>query len=195
MAGTTPGLQGFQWGSREGPLCDEPIRNVKFKILDANIAPDVLHRGGGQIIPTSRRVCYSAFLMATPRLMEPVYYVEMQTPAGELQAEVKLHTSSPTQSTINQFGKPIHCPADCLQAIYTVLSKRRGHVTKDSPKSGTPIYVVQALVPVMDSFGFETDLRYHTQVTEFEALLVLVCGSAAMQTRPRSVICRVRHSV
>lgn len=75
-------LQGFQWGSREGPLCDEPIRNVKFKILDANIASEALHRGGGQIIPTARRVCYSAFLMATPRLMEPVYYVEIQAPAG-----------------------------------------------------------------------------------------------------------------
>lgn len=48
------------------PLCAEP-----------------LHRGGGQVIPTARRVCYSAFLMATPRLMEPVYYVEIQTPAGE----------------------------------------------------------------------------------------------------------------
>lgn len=74
--------QGFQWGSREGPLCDEPIRNVKFKILDAAVASEALHRGGGQIIPTARRVCYSAFLMATPRLMEPVYYVEIQTPAG-----------------------------------------------------------------------------------------------------------------
>ena len=42
----------------------------------------VLCRGGGQIIPTARRVCYSAFLMATPRLMEPVYYVEIMTPAG-----------------------------------------------------------------------------------------------------------------
>ncbi|MEI6913130.1 hypothetical protein WCV54_27675, partial [Klebsiella pneumoniae] len=64
-------VQGFQWGAREGPLCDEPIRNVKFKILNANIAPEPLHRGGGQIIPTARRVVYSAFLMATPRLMEP----------------------------------------------------------------------------------------------------------------------------
>ena len=67
----------FQWGAREGPLCDEPIRNVKFKILHANIAPEPLHRGGGQIIPTARRVVYSAFLMANPRLMEPVYYVEV----------------------------------------------------------------------------------------------------------------------
>ena len=63
--------QGFQWGVREGPLCDEPIRNVKFKILDATIAPEPINRGGGQVIPTARRVCYSAFLMATPRLMEP----------------------------------------------------------------------------------------------------------------------------
>ena len=67
----------FQWGAREGPLCDEPMRNVKFKILDAAIAAEPLHRGGGQIIPTARRVAYSAFLMATPRLMEPVYYVEV----------------------------------------------------------------------------------------------------------------------
>ena len=39
------------------------IRNVKFKILDAMIASEPIHRGGGQIIPTARRVAYSAFLM------------------------------------------------------------------------------------------------------------------------------------
>lgn len=39
------------------------IRNVKFKILDATIAGEPIHRGGGQIIPTARRVAYSAFLM------------------------------------------------------------------------------------------------------------------------------------
>eukprot|EP00898_Chlorokybus_atmophyticus_P001260 jgi/Chlat1/2134/Chrsp17S02725 len=130
-------VQGFQWGTREGPLCDEPIRNVKFKILDATIAPEPLHRGGGQIIPTARRVAYSAFLMATPRLMEPVYYVEVQT------------------------------PADCMSAIYTVLSRRRGHVTADVPKPGTPIYIVKAFIPTVESFGFETDLRYHTQGQAF----------------------------
>jgi U5 small nuclear ribonucleoprotein component len=70
-------LDRFQWGAREGPLCDEPIRNVEFKIVDARIAPEPLHRGSGQIIPTARRVAYSGFLMATPRLMEPMYYVEV----------------------------------------------------------------------------------------------------------------------
>jgi U5 small nuclear ribonucleoprotein component len=39
-------VQGFQWGTREGPLCDEPIRNVKFKILDASVDSAPINRGG-----------------------------------------------------------------------------------------------------------------------------------------------------
>ncbi|KAL9248710.1 110 kDa U5 small nuclear ribonucleoprotein component CLO-like protein [Drosera capensis] len=130
-------VQGFQWGAREGPLCDEPIRNVKFKIVDAKIAPEPLHRGTGQIIPTARRVAYSSFLMATPRLMEPVYFVEIQT------------------------------PTDCVSAIFTVLSKRRGHIIGEGDQPGTPAYIVKAFLPVIESFGFETDLRYHTQGQAF----------------------------
>lgn len=130
-------VQGFQWGTREGPLCEEPIRNVKFKILDAVIAAEPLHRGGGQIIPTARRVAYSAFLMATPRLMEPYLFVEVQA------------------------------PADCVSAVYNVLAKRRGHVTQDAPVPGSPLYTIKAFIPAIDSFGFETDLRTHTQGQAF----------------------------
>jgi len=130
-------VQGFQWGTREGPLCEEPIRNVKFKILDAVIANEPIHRGGGQIIPTSRRVAYSAFLMATPRLMEPYLFVE------------------------------VSAPADCVSAVYTVLARRRGHVTQDAPVPGSPLYTIKAFIPAIDSFGFETDLRTHTQGQAF----------------------------
>ena len=44
---------------------DLAIRNVKFKILDALIGSDVIKRAGGQIIPTARRVAYSAFLLVS----------------------------------------------------------------------------------------------------------------------------------
>jgi 116 kDa U5 small nuclear ribonucleoprotein component len=37
----------------------------------------------------------------------------------------------------------IQTPIDCVSAIYTVLSRRRGHVTADVPKPGTPIYIVK----------------------------------------------------
>ncbi|KAG7220651.1 hypothetical protein INR49_017905 [Caranx melampygus] len=109
------------------------IRNVKFKILDAVIAQEPLHRGGGQVIPTARRVVYSAFLMATPRLMEPYYFVEVQA------------------------------PADCVSAVYTVLARRRS----DAPIPGSPLYTIKAFIPAIDSFGFETDLRTHTQGQAF----------------------------
>jgi hypothetical protein len=91
----------------------------------------------GQIIPTARRVVYSAFLMATPRLMEPYLFVEVQA------------------------------PADCVSAVYTVLAKRRGHVTQDAPVPGSPLYTIKAFIPAIDSFGFETDLRTHTQGQAF----------------------------
>lgn len=54
-------------------------------------------------------------------------------------------------------------PADSITATYTILSRRRGHVIVDGPVAGTPLYSVQGLLPVIDSFGFETDLRIHTQ--------------------------------
>ena len=131
------------------------MRGVKFRILDASLAQEPIYRGGGQIVPTARRVCYSSFLMvsqifsyeaqliflfvfqATPRLMEPVYFVEVQA------------------------------PADCISAVYTVLARRRGHVTQDIPKAGSPLYTVKALIPVIDANGFETDLRTATQGQAF----------------------------
>lgn len=54
-------------------------------------------------------------------------------------------------------------PADSVASLYTVLSRRRGHVLSDGPIAGTPLYGVRGLVPVIDSFGFETDVRIHTQ--------------------------------
>jgi len=42
-----------------------------------------------------------------------------------------------------------------------------GHVTQDAPKAGSPLHTVKALIPVIDSFGFETDLRTHTQGQAF----------------------------
>ncbi|KAJ9662462.1 hypothetical protein H2198_001351 [Neophaeococcomyces mojaviensis] len=125
--------QGFSWATREGPLCEEPVRNVKFRITKVELAEEGVRRGAGQIIPAARRAVYSSFLTAQPRLMEPVYAVHM-------------------------LG-----PADAIPALYTVLTKRRGHVLTDGPVAGTPLYAAKALLPVIDSFGFETDLRIHTQ--------------------------------
>jgi U5 small nuclear ribonucleoprotein component len=69
----------------------------------------------------------------------------------------------------------IQAPPDCLSVIYNLLARRRyilllnsrGHVTQDTPKPGSPLYTIKALLPVIDSAGFETDLRTHTQGQAF----------------------------
>ena len=71
-------VAGFQWATMEGVLCDENLRAVRFNIYDVPLHADAIHRGGGQIIPTARRVLYASMLTAEPRLMEPVYLVEIQ---------------------------------------------------------------------------------------------------------------------
>lgn len=54
-------------------------------------------------------------------------------------------------------------PQDAVSNLYTFLARRRGHVLSDGPIVGTPLYRVNGLIPVIDSFGFETDLRINTQ--------------------------------
>jgi elongation factor 2 len=62
----------------KGVLCDENLRAVRFNIYDVALHADAIHRGGGQIIPTARRVLYASMITAEPRLLEPVYLCEIQ---------------------------------------------------------------------------------------------------------------------
>lgn len=84
-------IAAFQWATKEGVCAEENLRGVRFNVLDVTVRygvvfitcstssyyfqlhTDAIHRGGGQIIPTCRRVCYAACLLATPGLQEPVY--------------------------------------------------------------------------------------------------------------------------
>lgn len=125
-------IAGFQWATKEGVLCDENMRGVRFNILDVTLHTDAIHRGGGQIIPTARRVYYAAQLTAKPSLLEPVYLVD------------------------------IVVPEEAMGGIYGVLNRRRGHVIGEDNRPGTPLYNVRAYLPVIESFGFTGDLRSHT---------------------------------
>jgi elongation factor 2 len=122
----------FQWVTKEGVLTQENMRGIRFNILDVVLHTDAIHRGGGQIIPTARRVFYAAQLTAGARLMEPVFLVEIQ------------------------------CPQTVVGGIYAVMNKRRGQIIEEIQRLGTPLTNVKAYLPVMESFGFTADLRANT---------------------------------
>ncbi|KAF9248096.1 hypothetical protein DTO013E5_4942 [Penicillium roqueforti] len=125
-------VSGFQWATREGPVAEEPMRSVRFNILDVTLHADAIHRGGGQIIPTARRALYAAAMLADPGLLEPIFNVEIQV------------------------------PEQAMGGIYGVLTRRRGHVYTEEQRPGTPLFMVKAYLPVNESFGFPADLRSAT---------------------------------
>jgi elongation factor 2 len=130
-------VAGFQWASKEGVLCEENMRGIRFNVYDVALHADAIHRGGGQIIPTTRRVLYACALTAGPRLLEPLYLVEIQ------------------------------CPESAIGGIHSVLSTRRGHVIDQQNVIGTPMFQVKAYLPVNESFGFTEALRSQTQGQAF----------------------------
>jgi len=125
-------IAAFQWVTKEGVLTQENMRGIRFNIMDVVLHTDAIHRGGGQIIPTARRVFYAAQLTAEARLMEPVFLVEIQ------------------------------CPQTVIGGIYAVMNKRRGQIIEEIQRIGTPLTNVKAYLPVMESFGFTADLRSNT---------------------------------
>ncbi|KAM9921279.1 hypothetical protein OXX80_012210, partial [Metschnikowia pulcherrima] len=74
----------FQWATKEGPIFGEDVRSVRINILDVTMHADAIHRGGGQIIPTMRRVTYASMLLAEPAIQEPVFLVEIQCPENAI---------------------------------------------------------------------------------------------------------------
>jgi len=125
-------VSGFQWATKEGPIGEEPMRGVRFNIMDVTLHADAIHRGGGQLIPTARRVLYASALLAEPALLEPVFLVEIQV------------------------------PEQAMGGIYGVLTRRRGHVFAEEQRVGTPLFNIKAFLPVNESFGFNADLRQGT---------------------------------
>ena len=125
-------VAGLQWVTKEGVLAGENMRGIVFRLLDVVLHADAIHRGGGQVIPTARRVFYAAQLTAQPKLLEPMYLVEIQ------------------------------CPQAVMGGIYSVMNRRRGQIFEEMQKPGTPMINVKAHMPVMESFKFTSDLRENT---------------------------------
>jgi len=127
----------FQWATKEGPLCEENMRGIKFNLVDVTMHADSIHRGAGQIMPPTRRCCFAAELTAKPTLQEPVFLVE------------------------------ITCPVDAMSGVYNCMNLRRGCIFEENPREGTPLTQVKAYLPVNESFGFVAALRQNTSGQAF----------------------------
>jgi elongation factor 2 len=97
-------LSGFRWACKAGPLCEEPIRGVKVKLMDVSLHESPLYRGPAQIVPATRRGLFGAFLSSKPVILEPVFKVGV---------------------TVS---------AQWLGEVSSLIAKKRGRVTSSEPR-------------------------------------------------------------
>jgi hypothetical protein len=82
---------------------------MRFNITDCELHTDAIHRGGGQIMPTARRLYYALELLSAPTLLEPIFLCQ------------------------------ITAPMDCMGGVYQTLNQRRGEIIEDNQIAGTPL--------------------------------------------------------
>ncbi|XP_006139317.2 elongation factor-like GTPase 1 [Pelodiscus sinensis] len=86
----------------------------------------------GQLIATMKEACRYALQVKPQRLMAAMYTCE------------------------------IMATADVLGRVYAVLSKREGRVLQEEMKEGTDMFIIKAVLPVAESFGFADEIRKRT---------------------------------
>jgi len=131
---------GFKWACNEGPMCEEKLRGVKLIINDVHLHADAIHRGMGQISPTTRRVTYAGIYLAEPALQEPVFLAN------------------------------ITCPQAIVGSIYNVMAMRRGSVESEGDDNAGGVANMRCMLPVAESFGFSQALAEATSGNAFSQL-------------------------
>lgn len=73
-------LDGFEDALKDGPLANEEVVGLKFKLVDAKLHEDAVHRGPAQVLPAIKKAIYASIMSANPCLLEPIQKVFISAP-------------------------------------------------------------------------------------------------------------------
>jgi len=73
-------IEGFESAMDQGPIANEICMGLKFKLVDAKLHEDAVHRGPAQVLPAIRKAIYGAIMLAKPALLEPMQKVFINVP-------------------------------------------------------------------------------------------------------------------
>jgi elongation factor 2 len=132
---------GFIQATAAGIISESPMRGIRFDLMDMTMHADAIHRGAGQIMPPCKRAMYACQIRSEPRIMEPMYLVDITVPNNH------------------------------MAGVYNTLNQRRGNVDITEERPGTPLVKVKAFLPVLESFGFTQLLRQNTSGTAFPQMM------------------------
>ena len=79
-------IEGIHEALAGGPLADEPVQNLKMRLVDVKLHEDAIHRGPAQVIPAVRSAIKGGMLVAGDSLLEPVQKIQISVPMEQMGA-------------------------------------------------------------------------------------------------------------
>ena len=77
-------IEGIHEALAGGPLADEPVQNLKMRLVDVKLHEDAIHRGPAQVIPAVRSAIKAGILMAGDSLLEPIQKIQITVPTDQM---------------------------------------------------------------------------------------------------------------
>ncbi|XP_006814504.1 elongation factor-like GTPase 1, partial [Saccoglossus kowalevskii] len=165
-------MSGFQLATLAGPMCEEPMMGVCFALEEWKIKYSKSEQKGNEIAPDSdsggQHSSCTEENGTQSRTRMNIEGTDRWGPfSGQLISTVKescrvAFQAKPQRLKAAMYKCDIQTTADVLGRMYAVLGKRNGRVFEEEMKEGSTEFMVRALLPVAESFGFAEEIRKRT---------------------------------
>ncbi|XP_059362412.1 elongation factor-like GTPase 1 [Carassius carassius] len=174
-------VSGFQLATLSGPMCEEPLMGVCFSVetWDMKISTplaqqDSFDEDSQPAEPNNDDQSQCSDIHETnsnrsrSRAEATGSSVDCYGPfSGQLIAAMKdacryAFQARPQRLMAAMYTCEIMATAEVLGRMYAVLSKREGRVLQEEMKEGTDMFIIKAVLPVAESFGFADEIRKRT---------------------------------
>uniref|UniRef100_A0A3B5A6A1 Elongation factor-like 1 n=1 Tax=Stegastes partitus TaxID=144197 RepID=A0A3B5A6A1_9TELE len=174
-------ISGFQLATLSGPMCEEPLMGVCFCVerWDIQSSAPAQHQDSFEEDSISHKAFADSKVegssetsaqvegMAAGRRPEPASSDCYGPVSGQLIAAMKeacrhAFQAQPQRLMAAMYTCEIMATAEVLGRVYGVLGKREGRVLHEEMKEGTDMFIIKAILPVAESFGFADEIRKRT---------------------------------
>uniref|UniRef100_A0A8D0A224 Elongation factor-like 1 n=1 Tax=Sander lucioperca TaxID=283035 RepID=A0A8D0A224_SANLU len=173
-------VSGFQLATLSGPMCEEPLMGVCFSVERWDIQSAALPQHQDSLKEdsishgalTDSRVegsseTWTAGLCQARRRPQAASADCYGPVSGQLIAAMKeacrhAFQAQPQRLMAAIYTCEIMATAEVLGRVYGVLGKREGRVLHEEMKEGTDMFIIKAVLPVAESFGFADEIRKRT---------------------------------
>ncbi|KAM3877344.1 elongation factor-like GTPase 1 [Diretmus argenteus] len=177
-------ISGFQLATLSGPLCEEPLMGVCFSVNrwdiqsssqpqhqdsashEASVEGEATAEGTSETSTQAEGAAATGSSQVTRRAdggsVDCYGPVSGQLIATMKEACRRAFQAQPQRLMAAMYTCEIMATAEVLGRVYGVLGKREGRVLREEMKEGTDMFIIEAVLPVAESFGFADEIRKRT---------------------------------